>query len=174
MHAEPKERALVAIAMRAMWELAACRRKGEAALSFVMGGLHWLTFLPYEYTLDVNTNTRGHTNRITRTFLPPKEKPSKSAYFNHNGLVGVYSGPSWETEKKQSDTPGVQNHLCLINMITGRSLRYVSLTSPEPTNHPQPLPWLITTPVNKEVMETALLSCLHTSSATTSDSEPVF
>lgn len=52
-------------------------------------------------------------------YPPPKEKPSKSVYLNHSGLVGVCSHPSWEPEKTQSNALGVQDHLSL---MTGHSL----------------------------------------------------
>lgn len=102
------------------------KEKGEVVLSFVMGGLH--TDIPfYEYTLAstyMNTNTQKHTNGIA---CPP---PRRSQPRTHTSITMAWWGwtraPSWEPAKTQSDTPGVQNHLHLINMITGHLLVYIA------------------------------------------------
>lgn len=77
-------------------------------------------------------------------YPPPKEKPSKSVYLNHSGLVGVCSHPSWEPEKTQSNALGVQDHLSL---MTGHSLLITYSSVPAR---------LIITALNKDVMKTPL------------------
>lgn len=55
MHAEPKERVPVAIAMRAMWELAAWRRKGK-----------WYCLLWWEVFIDWHTSLWKHSGQHAR------------------------------------------------------------------------------------------------------------
>lgn len=69
MHAEPKERAPVAIAMRAMWELAAWRRKGK-----------WCFLLWWEVFIDWHSSLWTHTGQHAR-----KHKYAKAhkRYYTH-------------------------------------------------------------------------------------------